>query len=180
MDFRGVTFRACLLSNCEWINCHFDESTEFVNCTFTGRFRQSQSYGLRRTVFNPINELNTDMEARNDLVLLLQNQKLVTVSSESAIGTLTAILEMFRGTGFFVPRTRELIAARFVAAPLIRDYIMERLVANNVVEEIEGRGLQIVKKNSMVVAALLDNGTLSNPLSKVVAEVLKHFGRVAG
>jgi hypothetical protein len=87
---------------------------------------------------------------------------------------------MFRGTGFIVPRTRESIAARFVAAPLIRDYIMERLVANNVVEEIEGRGLQIVKKNSMVVPALLDNGTLSNPLSKVVAEVLKHFGRVAG
>jgi hypothetical protein len=35
MDFRGVTFRACSLSNCEWINCHFDESTEFVNCAFT-------------------------------------------------------------------------------------------------------------------------------------------------
>ena len=95
-----------------------------------------------------------------------------SVAREAAIGMLTSLLEQFRGAGFYVPRTREQLKLKFVGAPAMRDFILESLLARGVVEDEEGRGLQVVGKHTASVTALLDNGTLNGSVRLVAGDVV--------
>ncbi len=100
---------------------------------------------------------------------------MVSVTRENIINMLTTLLEQFRGGGFYMPRTRDQLNIKFIGAPVVREHIIEQLIAYEVLEERASRGLQVVKKNSASVTALLDNGTLNGAVHSAANEVIKQF-----
>jgi hypothetical protein len=175
-DFRTITFKNCVFQSCEWLNCEFDSTSRFLDCTFRGRWGQVQSGGLRSAVYSPLNETNVDKDAQSDLEKLLDKPNVLSMTRESIIGMLTSILEQFRGAGFYIPRSRDhLKLMQFIGAPVVRDFIVDQLVEHGVLVEETDRGLQVVKKNSASVTALLDNGTLNGAVNATANEVIKRF-----
>jgi hypothetical protein len=175
MDFRGTLFNGCTFQNCEWINCEAGPTTEFLNCTFKGRFSQIQSSGLRSAIYNPLAESNVDLDARADLERLLNKPNLLSTTREAIIGMLTTLLEQFRPAGFFVPRSHEQLSAKLVGPAVVRDCIIEQLIANAVLETHTERGLLVHKKHSASITALLDNGTLNGAVRSAAMEVINRF-----
>jgi hypothetical protein len=179
MDLRRVSFKECTFQNCEWISCEAGQDTEFNNCRFKGRFVQVASPGLRSGIFDPLTEDNVDEDTRSDLENLLGRRGLLTTTSAAVRGMLISLLGELRPAGFFIPRIRDELCARFVGPLLVRNHIIERLVANGVLENDAVGRLRVMNKHSASVMALLDNGQLNGRLRVVEQEVTKHFQKGA-
>ena len=175
MDFRGVSFRGCAFHNCEWINCEVAPDTEFASCNYKGRFAPVQTSGLRSAIYNPLTEDNTDADARIAFKSLLQRAGGLTTNLDAITGMLIALLQPFRASGFFSPRTRDQLTSKYVGPPPVRDFIIEQLIENGVLGEDQARGLSIIKKNGASVLALLDNGTLNGAVRSVANSVAERF-----
>jgi hypothetical protein len=153
MDLRGVTFRHCKFDSCQWMNCEAGSDTRFLQCSFEGRFVQVQSAGLQSAVFDPLNESNVDDIARVDIEELLGKPGLITINRSAVLGMLTSLLGQFRAAGFFTPGRREEIRATLVGPSVVREYIIERLVANRVLETDDLGRFRVVKRKHPAEAA---------------------------
>lgn len=177
MDLRGVSFVNCLFRNVEWIGCHADAQTRLDGCRFEGRFVEVQSHGLKSAVLERISDDSVDAVARADLERLFDRPQSVRTSPDAVKQTLTTLLQQFHTAGYFVARTREDLRQLFAGPAPVRNFAIERLLENRVLEEDDKGNLKVVKAQSGAVTALLDNGNLNRAVRKVADEVLEKFAR---
>jgi hypothetical protein len=172
LDIRSTTFNNCTFHNCEWISCEANASTEFLDCAFRGRFSSSNSAGLRSAIYNPLSDV--DEESRCELDKLLDRPGQIRTNLDATKRMLKSLFESFHTAGFFVPRSREQVKAKFIGPSILVDFAIEQLIETGVLTESGGR-LGVTDKHASSVTALMDNGTLNGNVRIVSAEIVQRF-----